>query len=105
GYGRLPRTRQYGYPAERYMPAVVGCNDARFAPGPLSGAQAARFTCDVSFVSHASAMPQEIVASELASLDAAARQIVGDTFDQLRAVYDRGDSVTQPVLIRQMIDA
>lgn len=104
GYGRLMHTRRHGYPANRYMPAVVGVNDRRFAPGPLTGEEQRRFTCDVSFVSHASTPADALVREQLKDRDPLSQRLLRDTFDQLRAVYDAGGCVTQPVLIRRMIE-
>lgn len=104
GYGRLMHTRRHGYPADRYLPAIVGVNDERFKPGPLTPEQQRRFACDVSYVGHASMPADVIVSTQMAALDPLSQRLVRDTFDQLRAVYDSGGSITQPVHIRRMIE-
>jgi hypothetical protein len=104
GFGRLMHVRRHGYPAERYMPATVSVNDERFAPSPLTGQEQERFGCDVSFVSHASVPADAIVTEQVSQLSPEGRRLVCDAFDRLRAIYEQGQAVTQPIAIRRLIE-
>ncbi len=105
GFGRLFYARRHGYPASRYLPATIGVNDERFRPDPLTEGEIRRFGCDVSYVGHASTPAEVILTEETAHLDATSQHLIREVFEQLRAVYDQGGYVTQPALIRQMIDS
>jgi hypothetical protein len=105
GFARLRMIHEFGYPADRYMPAVVGVNEQRFAPRQLSPAEQTQFACDVSFVSHANTPAEAILKAEVDRLNSApATRLLSTIFDQLRAVYDGGGIVTEPVVIRAMVD-
>jgi hypothetical protein len=104
GFGRLTLSRDYGYPHDRYMPAQVGVNAVRFAPRALSESERREYACDVSFVSHASAPAEQLLAEECQKQDAPVRRLLGAVFEELRGIYDSGGSVTQPLIIRRMIE-
>ena len=104
GFARLRMVHEFGYPAERYMPAVIGCDEQRFAPQPLAPSEESEFACDVSFVSHASTPAEAILKSEIdrAGSPEAAR-LLSSIFDELRAIYDAGDFLTETIQIQQII--
>jgi hypothetical protein len=104
GFGRLALSEKHGYPAQRFMPATVGVNHARFAPEPLTPAEIDAYGCDVAFVSHASVPAESIIAEQLAAMPADGHPLIRDVFDRLRAIYDAGGSLTQPILLRRMIE-
>lgn len=105
GFAQLRMIHEFGYPAERYMPAVVGVNEQRFTPRQLSAAEQAQFSCDVSFVSHASEPAEAMIKAEIDRLRSApAVRLLSTIFDQLKAVYDGGGIVTEPAVIRALID-
>jgi Txe/YoeB family toxin of Txe-Axe toxin-antitoxin module len=105
GFARLRMTREFGYPADRYMPTIVGCDELRFQRRELSPAEQAEFGCDVSFVSHASATAESLLKAEIDRAGSPeATRLLRAIFDPLRAVYDAGGIVTEPIQIRRMID-
>ncbi len=103
GFARMKMLYEYGYPADRYMPAVVGCDERRFVRERLSSEDLAKYKCDVSFVSHASATAETLLKAEIERC-AAAGPLLSRVFEQLRAVYQAGKFITEPTDIRQMID-
>jgi hypothetical protein len=106
GYGMQECTARYGYPAERFMPAMVGVNEVRFAPAELSESQLTEYACDVSFVSHASTTAEQIVKEESErAANPQVRALLSDIYDRLRAIYDAGVSVTEPPALDGIIDA
>jgi hypothetical protein len=105
GFARLRMLQEFGYPENRYMPAVVGCDEQRFQPRPLSATEQAEFGCEVSFVSHASATAETMLQTEIdrtGSPDAA--RLFRAIFEPLRAEYAAGRIVTEPIQIRRIID-
>jgi hypothetical protein len=103
GFARMKMLYEYGYPGDRYMPAVVGCDERRFVRERLTNEEAAKYQCDVSFVSHASATAETLLKAEIERCVPAAR-LLSSVFEQLRAVYQGGKFITEPTDIRQMID-
>jgi hypothetical protein len=104
GFGRLNLSR-HGYPRHRFMPAQVGVNEERFAPRELTALEREQYSCDVSFVSHASMPATAMLKEQLGRADAQGRKLLIDIFEQMRAVYDNGGAITQPLIIGQMVDA
>ena len=113
GFGRLKMVQEFGYPADRYMPAVVGLDERRFLPrelsptaSPLSAAERERFGGEVTFIGHASVPADVIVSDEVKSAGASSPtgRVLASTYDQLRAVYDAGGTVTEPIAVRRMVE-
>jgi len=105
GFARLRMIQEFGYPASRFMPAIVGVNDERFVPRDLSDEERARYGCDVCFVSHASTPADVMIESEIRRLGSPeAKRLLSSVFDQFVAIYDAGQIVTEPITIRQIID-
>ncbi|MGD0389340.1 MAG: glycosyltransferase [Tepidisphaeraceae bacterium] len=105
GFARLRMIHEFGYPADRYMPTIVGCDELRFQRQAPSPAEQAEFGCDVSFVSHASATAESLLKTEIDRAGSPdATRLLRAIFDPLRAVYDAGGVVTEPIQIRRMID-
>jgi hypothetical protein len=104
GFGRLNLRDSFGYPEQRFLPAQVGVNEARFTPQPLSTIDRQTHACDVSFVSHASIPATVLLTEQLNRADPAGRKLLIDIFEQMRGVYDAGTAITQPLHIRQMIE-
>ena len=105
GFGRLHLRDQCGYPEQRFMPAHVGVNDQRFAPRELTQAEQDFYGCDASFVSHASAPATALLTEQLNRTDATGKKLLIEVFEQIRAIYDRGDALMQPRLMPPMLDA
>ncbi len=106
GYGRQECVLSHGYPADRFMPAMVGFNENRFSSRELSASEIDRFGCDVSFVSHASETPESLIQTQIdKSRTPEARKFLGDILDRLRAIYDSGGFVTEAGKIKQIIGA
>lgn len=104
GFGRLALRDQCGYPEERFLPAQVSVNATRFKQGELSAADRAKYESDLSFVSHASAPATALLTDQLQRADADGRKLLIDIFEQVRAVYDRGQAISHASLISQMIE-
>jgi hypothetical protein len=103
GIAPLKMVHEFGYPEDRYMPALIGANDARFTPTPPGNAN--RFACDVSFVSHASTTPEIFLRRTLQQHNSPhATRVITDIFNRLKDIYDTGGFVTEPVVIRKLID-
>jgi hypothetical protein len=105
GFGRLNLRDSFGYPEKRFMPAQVGVNEIRFAPRELSHSDLDTYACDVSFVSHASTPATTLLTEQLNRADAQGRKLLIDMFEQMRAIYDAGGAITQPLVIGQMLDS
>jgi hypothetical protein len=104
GYGRQECALSHGYPAGRFMPAMVGFNEKRFAPRELSASAIKQFTCDVSFVSHASTPPEVLIQDEIQKTNSPeAANFLRGMFDRLRAIYDAGSFVTEAGHIQRII--
>jgi hypothetical protein len=104
GYNRTECTTRFGYPFERFMPAMVAVNEQRFAPVELSAEDRRRYECDVCFVSHASKPAEEIIADQIAQNDASVTPLLKDAFERLRSIYEAGLCVSHPLHVRQVID-
>ena len=106
GFARLKMLHDFGYPASRYMSAIVACNDERFVPRDLSAAEKQKYACDVSFVSHASTPAQMLVQAEIERLGSVeAKRLFTSIFDRLQGEYDAGGMVCEQPALRRIIDA
>ncbi|MGD0540339.1 MAG: glycosyltransferase [Tepidisphaeraceae bacterium] len=95
GYGRTELVQRCGYPASRFMPAMVGVNPDRFSATALTEAELSPLRCDVSFVSHASMPADQIIAEQVERNGSPeSRRLFRDVYGRLRAIYDAGGSVT-----------
>lgn len=105
GFSKLELVHEFGYPGDRFMPAVIGCDEVRFAPQALTASEQAEYACDVSFISHASTPADVLLQSDIdrAGTPEAGR-LLREVFDQLRAVYENGGFVTEPIQIQRMIE-
>lgn len=104
GYARMRCVSEAGYPECRFLPAIVGVNEQRFAPRSLSADERSQFDCDVCYVGHCSRSAEEIVreqAGQMSSPEGAA--LVWDIFERLRAIYLHGGMVGDPLHIEQLI--
>jgi hypothetical protein len=103
GFDPMMMVHEFGYPADRFMGAVIGVNEKRFNLGAARKVQ--NFECDVSYVSHASTTADVLLKRTLDQLDSKfAIGLITEIFDRLRQVYKDGGSVTEPISIRRMID-
>jgi hypothetical protein len=105
GFGRLQLRDTCGYPEDRFMPAQVSVNEKRFAPRELSPSELDACGCDISFVSHASTPATVLLTEQINRADASGKKVLIDIFEQMRAVYDAGNAITQPLIIARMIDS
>ena len=95
GYGRDDCVYKHGYPADRFMPAMVGTNPRRFIPRRIRGDEYERFACDVSFVSHCSTPAKALLDHEIAKQSTPeSKRVLSAIFERLQARYDAGESVT-----------
>ena len=104
GLGKLLLCHRHRYPRRRFMHAVVGANPARFAQVEVGRGDAARYACDVAFVSHAAVSADAHVREEAARTDELTRRLLWDVYERLRAVYDAGQCLQHPLKIRAVID-
>ncbi len=106
GFGRLQLSKRYGYPADRFVPACVGVNDERFAPTPISPAERDAFACDVSYVSHASALADVLLTERVQQLESAdGARLYRDMFDRTVAHYESGGPALLEPGVRTMLRA
>jgi hypothetical protein len=104
GFGRLELSREYGYPKSRYVSAQVGVNERRFSPRALDSDEVRRYTCDVSYVSHASRTAESLLDEQLVAVKTPiAWQMLGRVFDQLKSIYSSGGRIGHASCIRQFI--
>jgi hypothetical protein len=105
GYGMAECVTRFGYPDSRFMPALVGVNEARFVSRQLTKEELHRYRCDVSFVSHASATAQQIVQEEASrSNSPQTRKLLQDLLGRLEEIYDGGACITEPAHLQKVID-
>ena len=105
GFAKMELVHDFGYPANRFMSAVIGCDERRFAPTPLSPREQSEFGCDVSFVSHASTPADVLLQAEIDRANTPeAESLLRKIYDQLKAIYETGGVVTEPIQIRRLID-
>jgi hypothetical protein len=104
GYNRTECTARFGYPFERFIPAMVAVNERRFAPAELSDDDRRRYECDVCFISHASKPAEAIIAEQVAQNGAQVKPLLIDAFDRLRSIYEGGLCISHPLHVRQVID-
>lgn len=91
GFSRLALTQSHGYPAERFMACPIGINEERFKPITLSKEDCARYGCDVSYVSHASAPADVLLKNVLASnADPKLGRLLWDLHDRLVGDFEAG---------------
>jgi hypothetical protein len=104
GYGRQECIVSHGYPRERFIPAMVGFNENRFAARELSRDELDRYACDVSFVSHASTPPEVLVQREIDKTPLPeGKRFLADVLERFRAIYDGGGYVSEGGQIRKII--
>jgi hypothetical protein len=105
GYGMAECVMRHGYPDSRFMPALVGVNEARFVPRQLAKDESDRYRCEVSFVSHASATAHQIVEEEAArSNSPRTRELLQDLLRRFEEIYDGGAAITEPAHLQNVID-
>ena len=121
GQGRTECVHSFGYPPNRFMSSMIGTNPQRFirsASGDVITGDVTRggitprditpcdiTPCDVSFVSHCSLSAEAIIAAEIARANSPeAARLLTAVFDQLKAIYDAGQSITQPYRIEAIIN-
>jgi hypothetical protein len=105
GFGRLELVHEFGYPASRFMSAVIGCDPRRFEPGPLSEADQGDYACDVSFVSHASTPAEVLLQQEIARAGTPeAERLLREIFEQVRGIYEEGATLTEPSHLWRIIE-
>lgn len=100
GYGRRDCVNEFEYPRARFMECPVGVNEARFERAAISDRSSPRDL--ISFVSHASATPEQLTEEQIAKQPPHAQQLFVELFNRLFAIYSRGDSVTQEHLLRKI---
>jgi hypothetical protein len=105
GFGRHYLAREYGFPADRYLAAPIGINDARFDAIATTPVELTHYACDVSYVGHASATAESLLAQHTENAEPAVRMFLHDMFDQLRAHYESGGGVVGRPAMMRMMDA
>ena len=105
GYSRQELTQRFNYPASRFMPAMVGVNPQRFVPRGLTQSEKDRYSCDISFVSHASAPAEKIIQHEIDQQEKPeAKALLDYIFQQVRAIYEGGGFVSNGHVLSRMVD-
>jgi hypothetical protein len=104
GYSMLELTQEYGYPASRFLPTMMAVNEARFSPRELTGQERQQFGCDVSFVTNATTCVDEIMREIKANQPPIGIRFLDEVYQQFKAIYDAGDSITSGDLMRMIIE-
>lgn len=99
GYGRRDCVNEFEYPRARFMECPVGVNETRFE---RAASVSDRSIDLISYVSHASATPEQLTEEQIAKQPPHAQQLFVELFNRLFAIYNRGDSVTQEHLLRKI---
>ena len=105
GFGRLPLTERHGYPAERFLSCPVGTNTDRFAPRCPTPAEADRYGCDVSYVSHASETADALVAEQCRRLVPGLGRVLTEALARMRQHYAADARILSDVLLRELLAA
>lgn len=100
GYGRLRCVADYGYPEERFMPAVVGVNEQRFAP--KAHGQAVGLECDICYVGHTGPVPEKIVRDQIEKSPNAAK-LFWNIYERLANIYAYAGFISDPLHIEQLV--
>jgi hypothetical protein len=80
-------------------------NDCRFTVPVDHISETAKYNCDVCFVSHASTSAESLLQGYLAQADSKfAVRFWTHLFESLKQIYNDGKSITNPLLLRRMID-
>ena len=105
GFAGVKLIHEFGYPDSRFVPALVGVDEERFSNVPCSPGELDALRCEASFVSHASTPAEAFLKAEIDRLNTpAATRLFTCVYDQLKAEYDQGRIVTEPVTIDRMIE-
>ena len=105
GYGRNDCVYAHGYPADRFMPVMIGTNPRRFVPRRIRGDEYDRFACDVSFVSHCSTPAKTLLEQEIAKQNTPeSKRVLEAIFERLSARYAAGESITMRHEFMSIID-
>ena len=105
GFGRLHLSGTCGYPAERFMSCPVGTNVERFAVGPPTAGEMARFGCDVAYVSHATATADDLVADLCRQSPPPFAPLLAEVLRRMRAHYAADARILSDVLLRRLLAA
>lgn len=103
GFGRQHLASRHGYPADQFLPATMGINEERFALQEPTADEMARFGCDVSYVSHASATAEQIIADKAATLDGPTMDFLYAALQRMKAHYAADSRLISDVRLKQII--
>ena len=89
GFGKPELVAKYGFPENHVIPTIIPTNDDVYHPSPLSDTDAARYGCDASYVSHASADPRAAFEQWVNStpINPRLRSLLETVFERLREGY------------------
>lgn len=104
GFGRLHLSTKYGYPAQRYMSTTMGINEDRFDESRLTTEQIRRFSCEVSYVSHASTPADVLLQGHLEKQNETGKRLLRDVYDRMAAHYEEGGQALSDILIRVLME-
>jgi hypothetical protein len=108
GQNPMRMAHAHGYPIDRYLPAVVAVNDARFQSRALTTAELAEFGCDISIVSNAGVPARALLDDEIRRIGSAEfGAVLNSIYAELESVYQNGGSITQvggiiPILVQHL---
>jgi hypothetical protein len=105
GLAPLKMIHEFDYPAERYMPALIGVNEERFKTRRARTSREDRFVCDVSFVSHASTTAEALLENHLQKVSSTfARPLLTNLLHRFQEIYDRGETITETIAMRRLLE-
>jgi len=103
GFGKLQLSQRHGYPRQRFLAANIGVNTQRFTPTELSADELRQFSCDVSYISHASVPADVLVKRQVEKLGSPqGTRLFHDMYDRLVAHYESGGPALDEPIIKQM---
>jgi hypothetical protein len=104
GFGRLHLSSKHGYPSQRYMSTTMGINEERFSQSPPTREQLARFGCEVSYVSHASATADSIFAVQYEKQSEPGKRWLSEVYERMKGHYESGGQALSDVAIRMLME-
>lgn len=105
GYYKDRCTKEFGYPAEQFIPTVIPVSSSRFHDGPIPDEARRAYECDVSFVSNASAPMERIYQSTAQDQPAGVQPLLRRIYELVTAALGEGTYLSHhegvPKLVRQ----
>jgi len=94
GYFKKELVDRFGYPAETFLSyPLIPSNPRTYRPVEVTPEQAARYTCEVAFLSHGGEPCEQALTKLLDQFDPVVRPVVEAVFETVRDRYRQGGSL------------